>query len=68
MSDRRGFLLGLGAFLAAPAIVRADSLMRVAVLRETILPSVVPFGSQVYWLGAQGIYMLKADATLKLIG
>lgn len=31
MISRRGFLLGLGAAVAAPAIVRASSIMRVAV-------------------------------------
>jgi|SRR5580658_2603149 hypothetical protein len=30
MLRRRGFLAGLGALLAAPAIVRAESIMRVA--------------------------------------
>lgn len=35
MIDRRGFLLGLGAALAAPAVVRAENIMRVAVLRKS---------------------------------
>lgn len=34
MMERRSFLLGLGATLAAPAIVRAESLMKVAKLRQ----------------------------------
>lgn len=34
---RRSLLLGLGAALAAPAIVRAESIMRVASLRQTTL-------------------------------
>lgn len=34
-ASRRGFLLGLGAALAAPAVVRAESLMNIAVLRQT---------------------------------
>lgn len=38
MTNRRSFLLGIGAALAAPAIVRAESLMKVAVLRETVPP------------------------------
>ena len=31
MTNRRGFIIGLSAALAAPAIVRASSLMRVVV-------------------------------------
>jgi hypothetical protein len=47
MSGRRGFLLGLGAALAAPAIVRAESLMRVAqisagLVRQPIVASIRP--------------------------
>lgn len=38
MSNRRSFLLGFGAILAAPAVVRAESLMRVAALRSSVLP------------------------------
>jgi hypothetical protein len=41
---RRGFLFGLGAALTAPAIVRAESLMRIAVLRETVTRRVVRTG------------------------
>lgn len=36
MTSRRGFLLGIGAVLAAPAIVKAESLMKIAVLRESV--------------------------------
>lgn len=36
MADRRSFLLGLGAALAAPAVVRADSLMKIAMLRQSL--------------------------------
>ena len=35
-SNRRGFLIGLGAALAAPAVVRAESLMKMAVLRKSL--------------------------------
>jgi hypothetical protein len=38
MTSRRSFLLGLGTALAAPAIVRAESLMQIAVLRESVDP------------------------------
>ena len=41
--NRRGLLLGLGAALAAPAIVRAESLMQIAVLRETVTPRMYEF-------------------------
>lgn len=40
MISRRGFLLGLGAALAAPAVVRAESLMKIAVLRKEALTEV----------------------------
>ena len=36
MANRRSFLLGIGAALAAPAVVRAESLMKIAVLRESV--------------------------------
>lgn len=36
MTSRRGFLLGLGAALAAPAVVRAESLMKIAALRQQL--------------------------------
>jgi hypothetical protein len=36
---RRSFLTGLGALLAAPAIVKADSLMRV---RGIVMPERIP--------------------------
>jgi hypothetical protein len=36
MTSRRSFLIGIGAALAAPAIVRADSLMKIAVLRKSL--------------------------------
>ncbi len=36
MTSRRGFILGLGAALAAPAIVKAESLMKIAALRESL--------------------------------
>lgn len=34
--QRRAFLTGIAAALAAPAIVRAESLMQIAVLKETV--------------------------------
>lgn len=40
MTSRRAFLFGAGAALAAPAVVRAESLMKIAMLRETILTRV----------------------------
>jgi hypothetical protein len=36
MTSRRGFLIGIGAALAAPAIVKAESLMKIAALRESL--------------------------------
>ena len=42
MTTRRSFLLGFGAALAAPAIVRADSLMKIVVPARRIIPVVAP--------------------------
>jgi hypothetical protein len=36
ITSRRGFILGLGAALAAPAIVKAEGLMKIAVLRQEL--------------------------------
>jgi hypothetical protein len=47
MMKRRGFLLGLSAALAAPAIVRAGNIMRVAQLKSVT---------------TQGIYIAPSDA------
>ncbi len=38
MLTRRGMLFGLGAALAAPAIVRADSLMKLYVPKPYVIP------------------------------
>lgn len=34
--NRRSLILGIGATLAAPAIVRAESLMKIAAVRQTV--------------------------------
>lgn len=36
MSNRRAFLIGLGAAIAAPAVVRAESLMKIAALHQSL--------------------------------
>lgn len=41
MTSRRGFLIGIGAALAAPAIVKAESLMKIAQLRGVYEPPLV---------------------------
>ena len=46
MTSRRSFLLGLGATLAAPAIVRAESLMKLYVPK----PEVLIVGREWAWL------------------
>lgn len=43
MTSRRGFLLGMLAAGAAPAIVRADALMRIVPRDATVLPGWVTF-------------------------
>lgn len=52
MTSRRGFLIGLGAALAAPAVVKADSLMKIAVLRGGAYAAPVEFGSMLLCNGA----------------
>jgi len=37
MTSRRGFLFGIGAALAAPAVVRADTLMKLWVPKPAII-------------------------------
>lgn len=41
MTGRRGFLIGIGAALAAPAIVKAESLMKIAQLRRVYEPPLI---------------------------
>lgn len=38
--NRRSLLLGIGAAIAAPAVVRADSIMKIAVLRDSVAPRI----------------------------
>lgn len=47
--NRRGFLLGLGA--SAPAFIAASNLMKVAALRESVTPELIP----------PGVYEAKID-------
>lgn len=53
MVGRRGFLIGLGAAIAAPAIVRADSLMKLWVppAPEIIVPRITMEQTMVNALG-----------------
>ncbi len=44
MTSRRSFLLGLGTVLAAPALVRAESVMRIAALRKSVDTIFIPSG------------------------
>ncbi len=50
MTNRRSFLIGIGSALAAPAIVRADSLMKLWVPKPNITPAgFVPWGQETDW-------------------
>jgi hypothetical protein len=72
--NRRSLLLGLGAVLGAPAVVRAESLMKIAVLRETVggtdsfITITVPHG-QCYWIGNSGVMTAHVieGATLRAV-
>lgn len=70
MTSRRGFLLGLGATLAAPAIVRAEVLMPV---RKLLMPSVwtvtslgtnSPLWNELFFAGGAVIHWHNGDVTL----
>ena len=82
MTSRRSFLTGASAALvttlAAPAIVRAESLMRVVVPKPE--PNVLayyygqidgglreagfdPVASDLFWLGPEGFYTSKSDGS-----
>jgi hypothetical protein len=72
--NRRSLLVGLGAVLGAPAVVRAESLMKIAVLRETVggtasfITITVPHG-QCYWIGNSGVMTAHVleGATLRAV-
>ena len=61
---RRGLLLGLGAALAMPAIVKAESLMKVAALRSEVRPifqfdpALGDFG-EVYYVANRQIWVVR---------
>lgn len=65
--SRRGFLAGLGAVIAAPAIVRASSLMRIkpTILtledyeREILAPIIARFKESNHWADAMRYSMLQ---------
>jgi hypothetical protein len=59
MIGRRGFLIGLGAALSAPAIVRAESLMHIAVLRDSITAAEVEANTSI-WLVQFGEHIERA--------
>lgn len=42
MTNRRFFMLGAGALIAAPAIVRAESLMKLFVPKPELIPYLAP--------------------------
>lgn len=58
MTSRRGFLLGLGSVLAAPAIVKAESLMKIAVLRADVMQApILDLASP--WVPCDGRLLLR---------
>lgn len=65
--QRRSFLLGFGAALATPAIVRAENIMQIAVLRESLIPCQPPSAVMEemgrLWMEARvvGYYRIAAD-------
>lgn len=38
---RRNFIIGLGTLLSTPAIVKAENLMKIAVIRNSVDPSII---------------------------
>ena len=59
--NRRSLLLGLGAALAAPAIVKAENLMKIAALREDIVD--MPGGIYEVWAGSVPSQILQLQLT-----
>ena len=57
--DRRSLLLGFGSLLAAPAIVRAESIMKVAALRASIPISGTGTMSETVFLLESGLWSVK---------
>ena len=55
-TSRRSLLIGLTGLIAAPAIVRASSLMKV---RAAPVAPVAP--NIAYWMGANGFYAFEHD-------
>jgi hypothetical protein len=53
MTSRRGFILGIASLIAAPAIVKAESIMRIAALRETFNPAGLPLDYVARLMAAQ---------------
>lgn len=47
--NRRKLITGLVSFLAAPAIVRASSLMPIKVISNDILGPIPPYGKVMYY-------------------
>lgn len=60
-TTRRSLLTGLIAFVAAPAIVRAGSLMPVKQMLMTpdVLPPPLPIYEEVKWIGSYRIHFDK---------
>jgi hypothetical protein len=81
--DRRSLLLGVGAALAAPAVVRAESLMKVATVRRDVsitgncrffaeAPSYLSWSSLhvthgTYYLRDDGVYQLTVEGGMTRI-
>lgn len=70
MIARRSFLLGIGAALAAPAVVRAESLMKLWVpkprplLLETAL---VQIRNDVLWKIAHPVFFVSVDGSFSVL-
>jgi hypothetical protein len=61
MTSRRTFLLGAASALAAPAVVRAESLMQIAALREDLTEAnLLKAMEDTYWMTTQGVYVYRA--------
>jgi len=80
--NRRSLLLGMGAVLAAPAVVKAESLMKTARLREDVRGSILElyrnsaspatgdlaqFNGQTFWLSNDGFYAMSHISDLQRI-
>lgn len=62
---RRSFITGLISLVAAPAIIRAGSLMPVKVMVEPIWTKAVIFQDDMFWVRNDGAFMVYRNSMIR---